>query len=749
MPRRIAVFLLLAVFAFAPARAQVIPPGQEELLGAMLGKGAPLPDGCALTDGVIDGDAVRATYHCAYGDVVLQLSHSSTRTPQSMVTKQFALTVLSGSPRHDLLAAIEALIRARESEFEWSMLSVGRHSRGFFGIPASVFALLLLGLALASALGAWRARAGPPSVARVLEALIVAAVVVIWLQIRAGPPAHADTGVDVALARDCIASGGASCLGHAASAIGLVQGQAFTYALAIWLYLGLSMQALCFVAACVLGAATGLLHHGIGRRFGAAGWIASALAASLGVYMTGYPTLWNPSWFVLPLTIAFFATLATADDGGTSSAFVAGTAFALTAESHLLFGTFVAVAVVIVLITAERAAAAVAVLVASFVLTEVVVSPISATMNSLVLRQWVGAHRLPVALVALLFAASVPIQLRLRQVIRRRPDLRESVAVALWLSAGAVGIGLVLPWAVSRPAQVRYYGAAFPAIPYAVGWLLDRATLRTRSWAVRALAIAIFVALFVQRITTANFAGSAWFMDDGRKLAVSAGLVDASALDIQLLVRPVPSGALNQVAAAFVGTADVPAFPSRIVRAVRAQEGTDPPAGWARVALARGEMFTSEIAAWTHPEEAEICPDPPVGEPCMTLTRDDFAAVARSAGGAVHRVFGLRIARSATRIREWAGHGARSLLWKIPLHAVDHDTTREIVFSDAADERIVAVDGTRWTPRGDDRAAVERPAPAATASITVRTTLADKFEAGLPPMPLELRETEVGVLRVQ
>src|SRR5690349_90365 len=116
MPRRIALILLLAVLAFAPAWAQVIPPGQEELLAAMLGKGAQLPDGCALGDGSIDGDAVRVTYHCPSGDVVLQLSHPSTRTLQSTVTNRFALTVLSGSPRRDLLAAIEALIRARESE---------------------------------------------------------------------------------------------------------------------------------------------------------------------------------------------------------------------------------------------------------------------------------------------------------------------------------------------------------------------------------------------------------------------------------------------------------------------------------------------------------------------------------------------------------------------------------------------------------------------------------------------------------
>ena len=745
---RIAVPLLLAVLAAPPARAQVIPPGQEELLGAMLGKGAQLPDGCALADGLIDGDAVRATYHCPYGEVVLQLSHPSEHAPQATVTKQFALSVVSGSPRHDLLAAIEALIRAKEPAFEWSMLSVGAHSRGFFGVPESVFALLLLGLAAASSVSAWRTRAERAPVARfpAVEAAVVAAIVVIWLQIRANPPAHPDTAVDVALARDCIASGGSSCLGHAASAIGLVQGQAFTYALAAWLALGWSMRALCSVAACVHGAATGLLQHGIGRRFGGVAWVASAVAAGLGVYMTGYPILFNPTWFILPLTIAFFATLAIADDHGTSRAFLAGVAFAVTAESHVLFGTFIAVAAVIVLVTARRAAAAVAVLVASFVLTELVISPVSSTMNALVLRAWAGAHPLSVVLGVLLLVASVPIQLWLRRVMGRSPALREPVAVALWLSTSAIGIGLVLPWAVSRPVQARYYGAAFPAIAYAVGWVLDGVTLRARSSLIRALAVAIFAALFVQRIATANFASSAWFMDDGRWAAIDTGLVGTSALDIQLRVRSVPTGALNQVAAAFAGTADLPAFPHRIVRVARPQAGIDLPEGWARVAVGPGDVFTSEIAAWTHPEEAAICPEPPMGDPCMTLTRDDFANVARNAGGAVHRVFGLRIPRSAARIRDWAAHGARSLLWTIPLHAVEPDEMHEIVFSDATDEEIVAVDGTRWTRRGENRAAVERPAPEAAASITVRTTLGDKFEAGLPPMPLELREAEVGVI---
>src|SRR5439155_13263214 len=107
------------------------------------------------------------------------------------------------------------------------------------------------------------------------------------------------------------------------------------------------------------------------------------------------------------------------------------------------------------------------------------------------------------------------------------------------------------------------------------------------------------------------------------------------------------SGALSQVAAAFVGTADVPAIPPRIVRAVRLQPTVEIPEGWNRLRLARGEILTSAIDAWTHPEEAEVCPEPATGEPCIALTRDDFSEIARNADGAVHRVLGLRITRSA------------------------------------------------------------------------------------------------------
>ena len=742
---RVALVLLAAACPLVgtPARAQTIPPGQEELLSAMLGKGSELPDGCTLGDGGIEHDVVRTTYHCPDGNVVVQLAHASARGPHALITDRFALTVVEGPAHPDLLRAIEALVRSREAAFEWSGLSLGRDTR-----PSPLLALLLVGLAIPAAISAWRAWASTPPMARgpVFEALIVAAAVVMWLQLGAEPPAHSDTAIDVALARDCIASHGESCLGHAASAIGLLQGQGFTYALALWLSLGLSMRALCFVAACMHGATIGILHQTIARRFGGVAWLVSAAAAWLSVYMTGYPIIWNPTWFVLPLTIAFLCTLAIARGSGMWSAFVAGVAFAVGSESHLLFGPFVLVAAVIALLTAPRPATAATVLLGTFALTELVISPQSSTINAAILRGWLGAHAGPAALAVVLLAASLPVQLWVRRAIHDSPPRRESAAVLVWLLTGAVAMGLVLPWAVSRPPQVRYYGLAFPALACAGGWLLDAATLRTRSSGLRVLAIAVFAAVFAKRILSPDFASAEWTMDDGEEVAKAAGLVNASALDLLLMVRAMPAAGLEQAAAAFGGTAEPPSFPARIVRVSRPRSDAEPSAGWTRIRRARGDILTSEIDAWARPEEAEICPDPPTVLPCITLTRDDFSDVARSSGAFLHRVFGLRVERGATQIRAWTEHGTRSLSWKIPLRATGPDATHAIVFYDAG-EQIVAIDGTRWTARGESFAVVEAPPEGSAASITVRTPIVGKFEAGVPPMPFELRPDETGLLQ--
>src|SRR5438105_71718 len=80
---------LLCALLCAPALAAaneasgtpVIPPGQEELLATMLGKGAVLPDECKLADAEVDHTTIKAKYTCPGGEVVFELAHPSTGAP--------------------------------------------------------------------------------------------------------------------------------------------------------------------------------------------------------------------------------------------------------------------------------------------------------------------------------------------------------------------------------------------------------------------------------------------------------------------------------------------------------------------------------------------------------------------------------------------------------------------------------------------------------------------------------------------
>src|SRR5205814_3797731 len=132
---------------------------------------------------------------------------------------------------------------------------------------------------------------------------------------------------------------------------------------------------------------------------------------------------------------------------------------------------------------------------------------------------------------------------------------------------------VILPWAVSRPVQIRYAGMAWPAIAYLAGWVIDLGTLRARSLFLSAAAIGIFIWAFFQRVNPPSSSVITWSMDDGMTVARAAGLHDLSALDIQLLVRPFPQGAVPDVAAAFVGTSGASGFPPLLVRAVRTSLG--------------------------------------------------------------------------------------------------------------------------------------------------------------------------------
>jgi hypothetical protein len=101
----------------------VIPPGDEELLAQMLGRGETLAGQCVLTAGDMSPNAVKATYKCHDGDVVFELRHASTVPYGATHTRQFGLVVLSGSPPPGLEKDLEARIRAREGTFQWKWVA--------------------------------------------------------------------------------------------------------------------------------------------------------------------------------------------------------------------------------------------------------------------------------------------------------------------------------------------------------------------------------------------------------------------------------------------------------------------------------------------------------------------------------------------------------------------------------------------------------------------------------------------------
>jgi hypothetical protein len=114
---------LVAIAADEPVAADPpgIPPGQEDLLLDMLGKGVSLPGGCKVGDGRVLHTVVEMSYSCSRGDVVVELAHSSQALESEVQTRHFALSVLDGSAPASLIDVLSARILEREDEFEWVM----------------------------------------------------------------------------------------------------------------------------------------------------------------------------------------------------------------------------------------------------------------------------------------------------------------------------------------------------------------------------------------------------------------------------------------------------------------------------------------------------------------------------------------------------------------------------------------------------------------------------------------------------
>jgi hypothetical protein len=122
--------------------AFVVPPGQENLLADMLGRGAALPGECQLSNGDINGPVVAGTYTCATGQVIFELRHPDQAPADVPRTDKFAVVLKSGTPPAGLSDALLASIKSHEAQFKWlSLLPPKPPSRGFLGTLLPVLAV--------------------------------------------------------------------------------------------------------------------------------------------------------------------------------------------------------------------------------------------------------------------------------------------------------------------------------------------------------------------------------------------------------------------------------------------------------------------------------------------------------------------------------------------------------------------------------------------------------------------------------
>lgn len=101
-----------------PAVDPAIPPGEEEIIAGMLGRGAAVQH-CTLVRGGVDYTVIDAVYDCPGGEVSVQLAHPWKATATSIQTGQFAITVQGGSPPRGFEEALARLVHAREDDFQW------------------------------------------------------------------------------------------------------------------------------------------------------------------------------------------------------------------------------------------------------------------------------------------------------------------------------------------------------------------------------------------------------------------------------------------------------------------------------------------------------------------------------------------------------------------------------------------------------------------------------------------------------
>jgi GDSL-like Lipase/Acylhydrolase family len=135
-----------------PSFEHVIPAGQDEVLGKILGLGVALPGGCSLARGNAAGAVVTVEYACSAGKVVFELRHPDDAPADALRTERFAVVLRSGSVPPGLLDALASLIRANEGGFHWKETEQGQSTLAgmirVFGVAAALSGIVAVGLAV-------------------------------------------------------------------------------------------------------------------------------------------------------------------------------------------------------------------------------------------------------------------------------------------------------------------------------------------------------------------------------------------------------------------------------------------------------------------------------------------------------------------------------------------------------------------------------------------------------------------------
>jgi hypothetical protein len=121
--RAASMFAVLVLTAGADARAQMIPPGEEDVVRRMLAKNADddpaWPSGCAPTSIAIENDHIDASGTCGGSTFNFRLRHVAAPGDATFRTATFGVFVQGGAPPPDLLRVLRARIEANEGAFHW------------------------------------------------------------------------------------------------------------------------------------------------------------------------------------------------------------------------------------------------------------------------------------------------------------------------------------------------------------------------------------------------------------------------------------------------------------------------------------------------------------------------------------------------------------------------------------------------------------------------------------------------------